>query len=238
MHASDYMVYACLQMGQDDKAHEIIDEMTAVTGFNPDRNTGAFALAASQARYMVERGDWNGAAQLAVRPSKFAYVDAISYFTRALGAARSGNPQAAQPDIDQLAELRNQLRLAKDAYWADQVDIQWQVATAWVLDAEGSHVNALKLMSAAADAEDRTEKATVYMLLGQDAATDALAAFETTLRKEPNRLNATAGAAKAAAKIGDAVKARRYYASVVELTRGTTTKRADVVDALAFMARR
>jgi hypothetical protein len=251
LHASDYMVYAYLQLGQDQKAREIIDEMDTVTGFNPDRNTGAFALAASPARYMVERGDWNGAAELKVRPSKFAYTEAITYFTRALGAARSGNPQAATADIAKLAELRDKLRQAKDAYWADQVDIQWQAATAWMLCAEGSHADALKTMSAAADAEDKTEKGTVtpgplvparellgHMLLAHGDAAGALAAFEATLQKEPNRLGATSAAAKAAEKAGDAAKARKYYAKVVELTQGSTTKRAEIMDALTFMSKR
>jgi hypothetical protein len=34
-------------------------------------------------------------------------------------------------------------REAKDAYWTEQVDIQWQVASAWVLYAEGKHDDAL-----------------------------------------------------------------------------------------------
>ena len=99
-----------------------------------------------------------GAAQLEVRPSPLAHVEAMTHFARALGAARSGNPDAAKADIAKLAELRDKLRAAKDAYWAEQVDIQWQVATAWVLYAEGKHDDALKAMSAAADAEDKTEK--------------------------------------------------------------------------------
>lgn len=251
LHASDYMVYAYLQLGQDRKAKEVIDEMSTVTGFNPDRNTAPFALAASPARFMVERGDWNGAAELKVRPSRFAYTEAITHFTRALGAARSGNPQAAKADIAKLAELRDRLRQSKDGYWADQVDIQWQAAIAWRLQAEGRHAEALKAMSAAADAEDRTEKGTVTpgplaparellgsMLLAQGAATDALAAFEATLQKEPNRLGATFGAAKATEKAGDATKARNYYSKVVELTQGSTAERAEVTEALSFIGRR
>src|SRR6266516_756491 len=41
---------------------------------------------------------------------------------------------------------------------AEQVDIQWQVASAWMLYAQGKHEDALKAMSAAAEAEDKTEK--------------------------------------------------------------------------------
>ena len=99
---------------------------------------GPYALAISPARYVVERGDWKAAADLQVRPSPLPHVQAITHFARALGAARSGNPEAAKADIAKLAELRDKLRDAKDAYWSEQVDIERQVATAWVLYAEAS----------------------------------------------------------------------------------------------------
>ena len=88
---------------------------------------------------------WNAATgrpqrSLQVRPSPLAHVQAITHFARALGAARSGNPEAAKADIAKLAELRDKLREAKDAYWSEQVDIQRQVATAWVLYAEGKQM--------------------------------------------------------------------------------------------------
>jgi tetratricopeptide (TPR) repeat protein len=87
LHAMDYLVYAYLQLGQDAKARAVIDEMTTVTGFTETFIAGPYALAASPARYMVERGDWRGAAQLQVRPSPLAHVQAITHFARALGAA-------------------------------------------------------------------------------------------------------------------------------------------------------
>jgi hypothetical protein len=34
LHAMDYLVYAYLQLGQDDKARTVIDEMRTVTGFS------------------------------------------------------------------------------------------------------------------------------------------------------------------------------------------------------------
>jgi len=120
----------------------------------------------------------------------------MTHFARALGAARSGNPAAAAADIDKLAELREKLRAANDAYWTEQVDIQGQIARAWLLHAESKHDDAIKAMSAAADAEDRTEKHPVtpgaptparellgQMLLDRGMAREALAAFEATLKK-------------------------------------------------------
>src|SRR5438105_1195607 len=130
LHAMDYLVYAHLQMGQDAKAQAVIDEMRGVSGFTETFIPGPYALAVSPARYAIERGDWNAAAQLAVRSTPLAHVEAMTHFARAFGAARAGQPDAAKADVAKLAELREKLRAAKDAYWAEQVDIQWQVATA------------------------------------------------------------------------------------------------------------
>lgn len=250
LHAMDYMVYAYLQLGQDQKAQAVVNEMNALTGINRDRFSTPYALAVSPARYAIERGDWKGAAELQVQPAKFAYAEAMTHFARALGAARMGDPGAANADIAKLAELREKLRAAKDAYWTEQVDIQWQVATAWMLYAEGKHDEALKAMSAAADAEDKTEKHPVTpgvptparelygaMLLERGMANEALTAFEATLKKEPNRLGATVGAGKAAEKVGDAAKARQHYSDVVSLAKGADASRTDVADARAFIAK-
>jgi Tfp pilus assembly protein PilF len=249
LHAMDYLVYAHLQVAQDKLAREVMEEMTALKGYNPNVRTGPYAVAASQARYMIERGDWRGAASLQVQPSPFAYVDAITHFARALGAARSGNLEGARADIAKLAELREKLQQAKDEYWAEQVDIQHQVATAWLLNAEGMQAEALRAMSAAADAEDKTEKSVVTpgplaparelygaMLLEHGNAKEALAAVEATLAKEPNRLGATIGAARAAEKLGDTAKAKQYYVRMAALTDGADGSRAEVAEARAFLA--
>jgi hypothetical protein len=244
LHSMDYLVYAYLQLGQDAKAKAVIDEMMTVAGFTETFLPGPYALAASPARYAIERGDWKGAAGLPVRPSPLPHIQAITHFARALGAARSGHPEAAKADVARLAELRDTLRQAKDAYWSGQVDIQAQIASAWILDAEGKHDKALEAMSAAADAEDKTEKHPVtpgvpkparelygVMLLERGMAKEALAAFEATLKKEPNRLGATVGAARAAEAAGDKAKARDYFKKVVEIAAHADKTRTDVAEA-------
>jgi tetratricopeptide (TPR) repeat protein len=247
----DYQVYAYLQLGQDTKAKAVIDEMNTVAGFTETFIPAPYALAISPARHAVERGDWKAAAELQVRPSPLAHVQAITHFARALGAARSGNPAAANADIAKLAELRDKLREAKDAYWSGQVDIQWQVASAWMLYAEGKHDDALKAMSAAADAEDKTEKSPVTpgplaparelygaMLLERGMAKEALAAFQATLKKEPHRLGATLGAARSAEKTGEIAKARLLYAAAVALTENADPVRPEIAEARAFVLKK
>src|SRR4051794_18941018 len=230
LHAQDYMVYAHLQLGQDKQANAVVDDMMKETEFKATVAAADYALAASPARYAVERGDWNAASQLSVRPSNFNYAMAVSHFARALGAARSGKPEAAKADVQKLAELRDKLREAKDNYWSEIVDIQRQVAGAWVLHSEGKYDEALKAMSAAADAEDRTEKHVVTpgplaparelygeMLLEGGMAKEALAAFEASKAKEPNRFRGYAGAARAAEKLGDSAAAKANYEKLIAL---------------------
>jgi len=181
------------------------------------------------------------------------YIDALMlmyadyHFARALGAARSGKPDAAKLEVAKLAELSDKLRQGKDAYWAEIVDIQRQVAAAWVLHAEGKSDEALKAMSAAADAEDKTEKHALTpgplaparelygsMLLDRGMPKEALVAFEATIKKEPNRFNAIAGAARASELLGDRAKAKDYYKNLVTLGSEADTIRPDLAAARKF----
>ena len=248
LHGEDYMVYAYLQLAEDDNARQVIDAVAATIP-DPDSAAGAFSRAAAPARYVLERGDWKGAANLEVKPNKFPYVMAISHFARALGAARSGDVTAARADAAKLVEIRDRLREAKNDYWATQVDIQAQTANAWVLYADGKTDDALKAMAAAADAEDKTEKAPVtpgpliparelygFMLLDRGMAKEALAAFDATKAKEPNRFNGYAGAAQAAKTLGDTATAKANYEKLLALSAGSNSDRAVLATARTFVA--
>ena len=201
-----------------------------VTGFTETALPGPYARAASPARYAVERGDWKAAAALEVRPSPLPQVQAITHFARAVGAAalgRSGRRQGRRRQAWRNARQAGpgQGRLLGRAGRYPEAD-----RDRLVLYAEGKRDEALAAMSAAADAEDKTEKHPVTpgvpkparefyagMLLESGMAKEALAAFEATLKKEPNRLDAYVGAAKAAEKAGDPAKAREYYGKVVAI---------------------
>ena len=249
LHAQDYMVYAHLQLAQDQQARAVMDDMLRETDFKATVAAADYALAASPARYAIDRGDWETASQLSVRPSGLNYAMAVSHFARALGAARSGKPEAAKADIQKLAELRDKLREAKDNYWSGIVDIQRQVAVAWLLHAEGKYDEALKAMSAAADAEDKSEKHVItpgplaparelygFMLIDRGMAKEALAAFEATKAKEPNRFQGYAGAAKAADMLGDKAAARHNYQQLVALTANADTERTEIAAAKKYLA--
>jgi tetratricopeptide (TPR) repeat protein len=206
---------------------------------------GLYAAAAIPARYAMERGAWAEAAALEPRTTPFAWVDAVTRFARALGAARSGRLEPARADLAALRTLGEKLAAAKDAYWSEQVAIQQQVASAWIAFGEGRKPEALDLLGRAADAEDATDKSAISpgplvparellgeMLLAANRPAEALAAFEATMKKEPNRFRATYFAAKAAALAGDAGKSREYYRQLVGICQaGDTPGRPELQDA-------
>ena len=75
------------------------------------------------------------------------------------------------------------------------------------------------------------------MLLERGKAREALAAFETTIKKEPNRLNAFLGAAKSAVALGDSDKAKAYYQKLAALAESPDAGRPDLATARAYLAK-
>ena len=163
MHAMDYLVYAYLQTGQDVAARRVADGFAAIGKPNVVHVATAYAMAAAPARLALERQQWAAAAALTVRPTDFAWdrfphCEAITYFARAVGAARGGDAVAARRNIDRLQALGEALVQAKNTYWAEQVEIQRLAATGWLARAEQRDQEAVSLLRAAADREDATEK--------------------------------------------------------------------------------
>jgi len=154
----DYMTYAYLQLARDGDARKTFDEARTLTGINPARATGPYALAAMPARYALERGAWRDAAQLQPTPSKFPFTEAMTHFARALGAARSGDVTAAQKDIERIVALRDELKAAKSEYWANEVDVMRLASLAWVALAQKKSNDALALMSQAATSRTRARR--------------------------------------------------------------------------------
>jgi len=248
-HAYDFMAYAYLQLGQDLKARSLIPDTMAMKKIIGVPLAGATARAAVPARYMLERQDWQGAAQLQPLGTGYPMAEAITLFARAMGAARSGDTAAAQADIEKLKDQRAVLEKAGQGYWAGQVEIQILAAQAWTAEGQGNRSDARKFMRAAADLEDASEKHVAMenrlypmrelladMLLAQGEATAALKEYEISLKNAPMRLRGFYGAAKAAEASGDAKMAREYFAKLAQLTRYSDGERSELREAKQRLA--
>jgi tetratricopeptide (TPR) repeat protein len=251
----DYLMYAYLQMAQDEKANGVLNEVMALQRA-PERLTEAYALAAIPARSVLEQGRWSDAASLTLYPAgypweRFPQAEAVLVFARGLGAARSGDVASARKDADRLAELRDALAASRQPYWVEQVDIQRQLVLAWVARAEGQDQQALATLREAVQREEATDKHPVTpgplaparellgeLLLELNAPAEALAAFEAAHATEPNRFRGLYGAGRSAELSGDREKAMTHYATLVALGEQADTVRPELQQARAFVAQR
>jgi tetratricopeptide (TPR) repeat protein len=233
-HAIDYMAYAYLQRGQYTQAESLRQQLSALNGpYSQVQPTAmAFAFAAVPARCALERQNWKAAAELPLhQPAAFTWgpsylnCDSITRFARAVGAARSGQLDAARDEIREQENLLDQLSKSRRAsYWASQAETQLLAARAWLQFAEGKRDDAIASMRRAVALEANTDKEAVTpgevlpagdllgdLLLECGRPAEALAAFEGVLAASPNRLNTLYGAGKSAEQSGDSTKARFYY---------------------------
>ncbi len=256
LHAMDYMMFAHLQQAQDKAAKQLLDEAAAIEKVNVENFPAAYALAAMPARYALERGDWKEAAALKLSPNglawdKFPHAEGILVFSRALGAARSGDVAAAREDIERLTALKAQMEAAKNAYWASQTGFQITAVNAWIALVEERNEEAIKLMRAAAASEEASDKHPVTpgnvapsrellgeMLLELKRPGEALVEFERSLKRDPNRFRGIYGAAQAAEAAGNREAAGNYYGKMRALSAERDTERPEIAQAKAFSASR
>jgi tetratricopeptide (TPR) repeat protein len=248
-HSMDYMVYAYLQQGQDSAAIAVIKELGGnVTGDYLIGTLGTYNALAMPARFALERDDWKSAAALKVTaPGPAGEALAVTHFAKGVGAARSGDVAVAKQEIAALEKIVAELTARKDPYWPIVIDAQRLAISAWVAHAERRQADAVRIAREAADKEDRVEKHPVTpgpliparellgdILMLQNQPAQALAAYEATLKREPNRARTIVGAARAAKAAGQTDAAKGYYRSLIDLM-DPQAQRPELQEAKAFV---
>jgi tetratricopeptide (TPR) repeat protein len=252
-HALDYLAYAYLQQARDLMADEVLIELRGVEPPYQAHIGSAYAFAAIPARLVLERHDWEAAADLPVRtPATYPWesspaTEAITQFARTLGASRSGRISEARANFTALSDLQGKTEAASP-YWGTQVEIQRLSALAWTELAEGDSDQALRTMRSAAELESSTEKHPVTpgevlpanellgdMLLELGHPSEAIIAYQAALERGPNRYNSLFGAGRAAELADDPVTAARYYRLLLELTQQADTEREGLVHARGYL---
>ena len=258
LHAMDYLAYAYLQTGRDADARGVLSQLNAIERVDEPIFSVAYAATAIPVRLQLERRRWREAASLQLTDNvrklapldNFKWAEAHIHFARAVGAARGGNPTLARQEIAKLAALEQALVVPPGTYdWRWPVAIERQTAEAWLARSEGRPNEALRLMRSAADLDDATEKHPVTpgsilpareqfgeLLLELGRPDEALAEYEASLKRAPRRLAGLYGAGKAAKLAGDSGKAKRYFAELAEITKGSDGTLQEVKEARAFTA--
>jgi tetratricopeptide (TPR) repeat protein len=253
-HALDYLVYAYLQQADDHKARLVMEEILIPDDSFQTHIAASYSFTAIPARFALERQQWSEAAVLEPRlPNNypienFPAMEAIIYFARALGAARSGNVKMANQALEKLTALHKKAEKTS-AYWAKQIEIQRLSVTAWIVYQEGRKNEALNIMQKAAELESSTGKHPVTpgeilparelladMLLDMGRYREAQTEYETALKRSPNRFNSLYGAGLAAELGNNKSRAVLYYKEIVKITETVKTDREQLKHAKLYLS--
>lgn len=250
LHALDYLVYAYLQVADDEKARQEAAKVDAETRWQLNSGPGAYALAAIAARLAVERHAWQEAA--ALEPRKVPYTwdgypwaEAVTHAARGLGAARIGDLSAARESVEALGRLK---MLTGSHWWQERIEIQRNVICGWVAHQQGESENAEALLRGAAERELSAGKQSVEpghvvnavaqfgeFLLDSERPEEALEIFQRALNEAPGRFNALAGAGRAAEQAGMDEEAREFYAELAGMV-VAGSRRPEAEHAANFLA--
>jgi tetratricopeptide (TPR) repeat protein len=257
-HSDDFLIYAYLQSGQDERARDIIAESTAaighyesMPGMTPEHYmAGMFPYYRSKFPIFLalERRDWNKAATL--EPIRGAPPDTQTqiYWARVIANGHLHQSQQAQADLAAYDALLDEVRKGSHAYYADSTGarIARDEMLAWVAFAGGNTAEALTHMGVSADLQDRVGQGEVDiparemladMLLESGKPQEALAEYKQSMRQSPNRFNGLFGAGSAAEAAGDPLEARQYYTALLKSTGNVNgSDRPEIEHARAFVA--
>lgn len=256
-HALDYLAYAYLQKSEYEKVENMIALIDTLSGAFPLHPTVAYTLGAIKGRMALEYQQWTVAANILLEyQSKFPWekypeYEALVYFAKGIGGGRSGNPEIAKLSFDKLNTLQNILGDSKASqYWKDQMEVQKTVVRAWQMYAENDMKKAKEIMFLAAELEDATEKSPVTpgellpvremlgdLLLEMGQPSEALLQYELSLKRSPNRFNSLYGAGISAELIGDVIKAKGYFNSLIEISTNADLNRERLLYASDFINR-
>jgi hypothetical protein len=253
VHTMDYLEYAYLQTAQDHQAKQVVDELLSFRhGDNPNLGM-SYAVAAIPVRFALERRDWQTAAslsppQIGYPLERFPWAGAMISFARSLGLARTGDTAGAEVEIANIKSSEDSLREAKDAYWANQVEVLRLGAAGILAHVQGDDKKAVELARAAADLDATMDKhpatpasvlparellADLLLELNQPAA--ALTEYREVLRTDPHRFRSILGEARAAKQSGDTAAAHDAYQKLVALSKPAGPERPELAEAKAYL---
>jgi hypothetical protein len=253
LHALDYLAYGYLQTAQDGKARKVLERLNAIRKTHPETDFAVgYAFGAIPARHALERRQWKEAAALVVRPmpfwGKLPFAEGHIVYARAVGAAKSGDLEAARASAGRLQALAAAATDPRFRYFAQQMELQRQAALGLIALAGGEKDEGERLLRAAAAREDSLGKHPVSpgailpirelyaeSLLERGKPAEALAEYQASLRIYPARLNGVAGAARAADRAGMKAEARKYYGELLELAKDGDGARAEIAEARAWL---
>ena len=248
VHSMDFLEYAYMQIGDDTSAKATIEQIAAIRSEQMDPEFENYLLlrqAEGPIKYALERRQWKAA--LGLQPTAGAPPDVqlVTYWGRAIAAGHLHDAVAAQDALTHYDELLEATRKGPKPYIVDRLKDEHELVQAWAAYAAGNSDDAVRLLRAVADDQDKFGKAETElparemladMLLDLQRPQEALAEYEISLRTDPNRFNGLYGAAQAATLVQQKEKTNTYYVQLLKNCEGIHSDRPELAQAKTFLS--
>jgi len=250
-HAMDFLFYAYMQSGQEDKASALMDEVNKMPqmhdmyglGFDPH-----LAMEANLAAlYPLEMRDWAAAAALIPINVPNTAEEAVGYWAKAIGSAHRHQPEEVRKDVAAIEAIHQRFVDEKKKDFAEATEDDLKQAKAWLAFSEGKYDEAVADLRPMAEKEESLgdepqgiplREMIADMLLEANRPQDALVEYQTDLKFSPNRFNALYGAARAAEQAGRQSDANEYYAMLLKTCEGSNSTRPELTHARDLLAKK
>lgn len=241
LHPMDFMMYAYLQIGQDDEARAVEQKAVSMpnSGFGHGREMYYYYVQAHfPAMLALETKDWKAAEALKPTPGAGPGFREMTYWAQAVGAGHLKDVNVAQDAVKNVEAASAED--AKNYPRHGVVDTELNEARAWLAYAQGKNDEAFALLKPVIERQDQVGKGEVdlparemyaEMLLELNRPQEALEQYELSLKTDPNRFNGLYGAGKAAEMAGRKDEAIAYYAKLVKNCEGGSANRAELAHA-------
>jgi tetratricopeptide (TPR) repeat protein len=215
-HALNNIEYAALQLGEDQKAKTVVDQITVLAQKQKD----PWLPIDARIYYDLETHNWQDALRIEPPPASAFEENFDAYWIEAIGAAHSGDPKRARAALTQYRD--SETAWNKNHGWGEILGVGLAEAEAWTLFSEGKHEEAVaRLRSMAKFERDHpmyyadilprpTGEMLGDMLMQMNRPADALLAYQQSLELAPNRLDSLVGASKAAELAGRPSESKEY----------------------------
>jgi tetratricopeptide (TPR) repeat protein len=253
MHADEFLIYAYLQVGEDEKARVLMtamrgigEHMMAMPGMDDMKDLGHSFDNELRAVYAMEMHQWDVLAHLRPAPGSKPYEGSEIYWGQAVAAGHTSDAKLA---VAALKGYEDNYQALKNSPYADFLgsgNIRRNEILAWKALTEGRGAEAVDDMRKAADEQDKVGQNEVDVpgremlgdvLMVEHRPKEALVQYRVALQLSPNRLNTLLSAASAAEQAGLSDDARRYYVLVAKQTdKGADSQRPDVAHAVEAVA--
>ena len=251
MHADEFLIYAYLQVGEDEKARVLTEKMRTVSehmgampGMDDMKDIGPFFDNELRTVYAAEMHEWKVLAAESPASNSKDFETFLTYWGQGIAAGHLHDAKVGAKALADFDVSFEALKKSPFAEYTSALEVKRGEVEAWKLFAEDRPEEAVAAMRKAADQQDKLGQMEVDiparemlgdLLMLEHKPEAALAEYKVALKLSPNRLNGLLSAGSAAERAKQPAEAVAFYKAAAQQTgNGAHSQRVELARAVKF----